>query len=70
MKCKIKNLDLFKSTVFGADDLLKYFPELNTTGVELIQDDEFYYIAKNGKPVSDSCFFSEEEMECLEEVEV
>ncbi|UYE98861.1 hypothetical protein XbC2_441 [Xanthomonas phage XbC2] len=70
MTFKIKDLNGFMSTVFGADDLLEYFPELNTTGVELIEEDGFYYIAKNGKPVSDSCFFSEEEMEYLEKVEV
>lgn len=69
MRFKIKNLDNFKNEVFGSETFLMYFPELNTTGVELIEEDGFHYIAKDGKPVSDSAFFSTFELSFLEEVE-
>lgn len=50
--------------VFGADDLLRYFPELNSEGVEVrLLEDGFYYIFKQGKQQGDSCFFSQEEID-------
>jgi hypothetical protein len=69
MVFKIKDLDSFMNNVFGSETLLQYFPELNSTGVELIEDDGFHYIAIDGKPVSDTAFFSNYEMDFLEEVE-
>jgi len=69
MKFKIKDLVGFQLEVFGSETILQYFPELNTTGVELIEVDGFHYIAKDGKPVSDSAFFSTFELSFLEEVE-
>jgi len=51
------------NNVFGADDLLRYFPELNSEGVEVRYLGDFYYIFKNGKQQGDSCFFSQEEID-------
>lgn len=49
--------------VFGAEDLLRYFPELNSEGIEVRLLDGFYYIFKNGKSQGDCCFFSQEEID-------
>lgn len=49
--------------VFGAEDLLRYFPELNTEGVEVKLSEGLYYIFKNGKMQGDSSFFSQEEID-------
>lgn len=68
MKYRICDLIGFISGVFGADDLLKYYPEL-MYGVELKKFGEFYYVIKNGKIVSDTSFFSEEEMKFMEIVQ-
>lgn len=70
MKYRVKDLEKFENTVFGADDLLMFFPALETTGVTLVKQGKFYYVAdSNNEPVSDSTFFSEEEVtSCLEPV--
>lgn len=68
MKYKIKNLCKFECNVFGADSFIANFPELQSTGVELKNYDGFYYIMIDDKQAHESCFFSEEEMEHLEEV--
>jgi len=69
MRVKIKDYSGFCSSVFGADSLLASFPELRSFGVDVEQMfGGFYYIMKNGRAVSDSAFFSEEEMRFLEEV--
>lgn len=66
MRYKIKDLDGFGNSVFGADCFLANFPEIKTTGVELKQMGEFYYIIDNGRMVNDSAFFTPEEMIFLE----
>ncbi len=68
-KWRIKDVRGFKSHVFGADCFLQYFPELTTTGVELRQKNEFFYIVQNGKIVNETTFFNHEEMKYLEFVE-
>lgn len=68
MKYRINDLIGFISSVFGADDLLKYYPEL-MYGIELKQFGECFYVIKNGKIVNDTSFFTEEEMQFMEIVE-
>lgn len=72
-KWRIKDKSNFVNSVFGADNFLTFCPEIQTTGVELQLFNNalgsLYYIIRNGKPISDSAFFSLEEMQYLEMVE-
>jgi hypothetical protein len=64
--CNIKDMDKFMSFVFGADDFLRHFPQLESIGVSVYFDDQFYYITENNKIVHDTAFFSQEEVDnCL-----
>lgn len=65
MKVKIDPTKNFDGEVFGSEDLLHNFPELETVGIEVRLIDDLYYIIKNGKIAGDCCFFSPEEMENL-----
>lgn len=60
---KVKANKRFLSVVFGADDFLKNFPEISTTGIDLKKIGDYYYVMKNAKPVHDSAFFSQEELD-------
>lgn len=68
MKAVVDPTKQFESTVFGADDMLRIFPELRAggAGVEIEQDDDdpdlYYIIGENGIHVNDCAFFSTEEM--------
>jgi len=72
-KWRIKDIQGFNSGVFGAESFLTFVPEIRTTGVELKQFNNasgtLYYIVRDGRPISDSAFFSPEEMKYLEMVE-
>ncbi|WNA16150.1 hypothetical protein XaC1_515 [Xanthomonas phage XaC1] len=68
MKVKIKDLSGFCSSVFGGDDFIRHFPELQSTGIEVKQHDGNYYVMIDNKIAHDSCFFSPSEMKYLEEV--
>ena len=57
----------FESSVFGAEDLLRIFPELKVGGVPIEQDKDYpdlYYIVDEvrGIHVNDGAFFTTEEM--------
>tara|TARA_B100000929_G_scaffold247489_1_gene206221 strand:- start:2678 stop:2893 length:216 start_codon:yes stop_codon:yes gene_type:complete len=68
-KFRVKDLDGFENSVFGADDLLELFPALTTSGVSLVQQGSNYYVTDSkGNIVSDCTFFSEEEMQYMEEI--
>tara|TARA_R110002126_G_scaffold166395_5_gene314108 strand:- start:1254 stop:1466 length:213 start_codon:yes stop_codon:yes gene_type:complete len=65
----IINLEKFKGEVFGADDLLEYFPELIIEGITLLKQGDVYYITNpDGDVVSDSAFFTQREMAYLQQV--
>jgi hypothetical protein len=65
----VKNIGLFESNVYGADDFLNHFPEIISSGVIVLKKGEFNYIVnKNGDIVSDSSFFSDEELLYLHEL--
>ena len=70
MKYKIKDYTGFMGSVFGADCLVKYYPELLTAGVILLKVEDRYYVinGKTHKVDNDTCFFSEDEMRFLEGV--
>lgn len=68
MKVKIKDLSGFRSAVFGGDDFIRHFPELQSTGVEVKKHGSNYYVMIDNKIAHDSCFFSLTEMKYLEEV--
>lgn len=69
MKYVIDDLDKFENLVFGADDLIDFYPELTSTGIILIKQGSLYYIANdNNEIINDSSFFNEEEMTCLKPV--
>lgn len=64
-----KNKEEFKNSVFGGDDFLNNHPELLKIGVKLQHINGFYYILnKEGQPISDCSFFSENEMKYLQEI--
>lgn len=60
---KVKAGKRFVSIVFGADDFIKNFPEIMTTGVDVKKIGDYYYVMVDGKPVHDSAFFSQEELD-------
>lgn len=70
MKLKVLNPTQFEAKVFGGWCFLKNFPEIVTTGVEvLLHTNGNYYMVKDGKPVdgvhsfaASTCFFSPEEV--------
>lgn len=63
---KITDMDGFQSAVFGADDLLGHFPALADDGVPMLKQGAYFYIVdKEGRMISDSAFFSGDEMRYL-----
>lgn len=68
MKVVVDPNKKFESEVFGAEDLLRLFPELRPggTGVTIEQDEDdkdlYYIIGENGIQVNDCAFFNTEEM--------
>ncbi len=68
MLVRVKDLKKFDGYVFGADCFLKNWPEIKTTGIEVKLIGEFYYVMVDGKQAGLSAFFSEEEMQYLEQV--
>jgi hypothetical protein len=70
MKVKIDNLAGFSSNVFGAGCFLANWPEIKTTGIDVIKQvgpsgGILYYVAENGRRVNDSAFFTPKEMRYL-----
>lgn len=65
----IRDREDFLNYVVGADSFLEYWPELETTGVEITFIEEHHYITSNGKMVNDTAFFTEDEMQYLISVE-
>lgn len=72
LKAVVDPLMSFESSVFGAEDILRLFPEIRVggSGVLLEQDEEdsdLYYIidAERGIQVNDCAFFSTDEMQHL-----
>lgn len=65
MHVKINPEKNFYNEVFGSEDLVRHFPELETTGVEVYYDGDLYHIIKDGKLLGDCCFFSSDEFEHL-----
>lgn len=63
---KVADLEGFENSVFGADCFLEWWPEILTTGIQVELRDDLYYIVHPN--ASDSSFFTEEEMEFLEDV--
>lgn len=67
MKYRVADLEKFNNSVFGADDILALFPAITTSGVNIVQQDDLFYIADaRNNIVSDCAFFNIEEMKCLE----
>ena len=62
---KVKANDNF-STLFGADDFIKNWPELLSTGIEVRKCGDLYYIIEIDKVLHNSAFFTTREFnECL-----
>jgi predicted transglutaminase-like protease len=69
MKYRIADLTKFNNSVFGADCLLEIFPELTTTGVNLLHINDYFYVVDDNNNInSNSAFFTQEELHCLEQV--
>ena len=49
--------------VFGADCFLQYWPEIESSGIEVQKMGNYYYVMENGKRVNSSAFFSETELQ-------
>ena len=65
MRVKVLYRTPFLNQVFGGADIIKNWPEIEATGVEVQEFAGVFYIVKDGKPVHDTAFFTKEEMECL-----
>lgn len=69
MKVIIDTEQNFMGAVFGADCFVEYFPEIRSTGIEIKQfGNRWYVMNTDGKRVHDTCFFTEEEMVHLKEI--
>lgn len=68
-KYKVIDQKKFQQNVLGADEFIEYFPEIITTGVELMVMNNRYYIMKNGRVWHELFFFIREEMTNLEPVD-
>lgn len=55
----------FFGCVFGADCFIENFPRIEIDGIYVKFMNGRYYVVENGKPVHDTSFFTEEEMEHL-----
>ena len=64
------NSEDFESNIFGAESMLKFYPNILTEGVRCRKIKDLWFIInpQTNKPYSDSSFFSEEEMVFLKEV--
>lgn len=65
MLVKIKYRTPFENNVFGATDFIKNWPKIETTGIEVQEIDDLFYVVEGEKVVNDSAFFTKEEMEYL-----
>lgn len=65
MLVKIKYRTPFENNVFGGADFIKNWPKIETTGIEVQEIDDLFYVVEGGKVVNDSAFFTKEEMEYL-----
>jgi len=67
LKVKIKNRVEFECGVFGGEDLIQHFPNLLSTGADVIYQSDMWYLCDVDKNImSDCAFFAPEEMQYLE----
>lgn len=66
MRVVINPAKSFMSSVYGADDIIRMLPRIEIDGIEVRKYGNIYYVVdSNGNRISDSLFFSTEEMEHL-----
>lgn len=66
MRVIINPAKSFMSSVYGADDIIRMLPRIEIDGIEVRKYGNIYYVVdSNGNRISDSLFFSTEEMEHL-----
>ncbi|MGI5703889.1 hypothetical protein ACRYKS_19925 [Escherichia coli] len=63
MRVIINPTKSFMSSVYGADDIIRMLPRIEIDGIEVVKYGNIYYVVdSNGNRISDSLFFSTEEM--------
>lgn len=66
MRVVINPAKSFMSSVYGADDIIRMLPRIEIDGIEVRKYGNIYYVVdSNGNRISDSLFFSTEEMKHL-----
>lgn len=66
MRVIINPAKSFMSSVYGADDIIRMLPRIEIDGIEVRKYGNIYYVVdSNGNRISDSLFFSTEEMKHL-----
>ncbi|QAY00323.1 hypothetical protein Ecwhy1_42 [Escherichia phage Ecwhy_1] len=66
MRVVINPAKSFMSSVYGADDIIRMLPRIEIDGIEVRKYGNIYYVVNsNGNRISDSLFFSTEEMKHL-----
>lgn len=66
MRVIINPTKSFMSSVYGADDIIRMLPRIEIDGIEVVKYGNIYYVVdSNGNRISDSLFFSTEEMKHL-----
>ena len=66
MRVVINPAKSFMSSVYGADDIIRMLPRIEIDGIEVRKYGNIYYVVdSNGNRISDSLFFSTEEMDHL-----
>ena len=63
MRVLVIDPNLFECGVFGGRCFLDYYPNITTTGVEVIHTDDSFYVTLDGeRPVNDTAFFTHAEL--------
>ena len=66
MRVIINPAKSFMSSVYGADDIIRMLPRIEIDGIEVRKYGNIYYVVdSNDNRISDSLFFSTEEMKHL-----
>jgi hypothetical protein len=67
LKIRVNDISGFKRKVFGGEDMLKLWPQLETTGVDVLAGhDGLLHMYENGQPVGEDAVFEVKDMAYFE----
>jgi hypothetical protein len=71
-RVKVKERSEFENNVFGGECFCNNYPGILTTGVDIelmpAYGEKWWFIMHEGKPVSDTAFFTKADLQYLEEI--